>query len=199
MWRTLLLAAGAVIVAVPAGLAAWIGGVLLAAHLGPSISANQVFAWLMSLFIGAVVWPLALWRTHVLFWRRQHKSRPPAARLSFEDAVVRTVVVIVGVAGIVAISGPQEVIATLSSVWGVLAPGRRASGALLQVVGLVLVAILMLPPIFVTDRALRRIPHGDPARVRLELRQNWYFAAASAWVVCLGLGLLAGWLVLTRL
>jgi hypothetical protein len=57
----------------------------------------------------------------------------------------------------------------------------------------------MTPALLITGRALRRASPDDPVYLRLQLRQNWYSSAALAWVGSLFIGILVGWLILTRL
>ena len=196
---TALIAVVAVAVAVPVGIAAWIGGILLAQSVGLEMSANQVFAWLMSAFVGLVLWPVLHRRAQLEFWRSAHGGRPPKITPTRADAAIRAVVMIAGAAALIAICGPQDIVSALSVIWITAAPGGRSSAALLQLTGLVLVALLMVPALLITGRALRRTTPDDPAHLRLQLRQNWYSSAALAWVGSLIIGILVGWLILTRL
>ncbi len=68
--------------------------------------------------------------------------------------------------------------------------GPRENGLLVQLVATIVILILAAPVFVVTQRRLRRMRADDPRRPRLEERQTWYFAAAIAWVVSLGVGLL---------
>lgn len=194
-----LILIGAIVVAVPVGLAAWIGGILLTQSAGIEMSANQVFAWLMSAFVGLVLWPVLRRRAQLEFWRSEHGGTPPKVAATKADAAVRALVMIAGAVALIAICGPQDIVSTLSVFWGAVSPGRRSSGALLQLAGLVLVAVLMTPALLITGRALRRASPDDPVYLKLQLRQNWYSSAALAWVGSLFIGILVGWLILTRL
>lgn len=196
---TALIVAVAVVVTVPVVLAAWIGGILLLQSVGIEMSPNQVFAWLMAAFVGLVLWPVLRRRAHVEFWRSHDGDAPPKVPATRADAAVRAIVLIAGALALIAICGPQDIVSTLSAFWGSVAPGRRSSAALLQLAAFVLIAVLMVPAMIITDRALRRTARDDPAYLRLQVRQNWYASAAVAWVGSLIIGILIGWLILTRL
>lgn len=189
----------AIVVAVPLALAAWIGGILLTKNAGIEMSPNQVFAWLMAAFTGLVLWPILRRRAYLEFWRAEHGGIPPKVAATTADAAVRTIVMAAGAVALIAICGPQDIVSALSAFWGTVAPGGRSSTAVLQLSALVLVVVLMVPALLVTGRSLRRASRDDPAYLGLQLRQNWYSSAALAWVGSLVIGILVGWLILTRL
>lgn len=74
-------------------------------------------------------------------------------------------------------------------VWGAVSVGPRGDGILFQLALTLVSLILAAPALFVTGYALRRMDAQDPRRLRWQERQTWYGAAAVAWAVSLGLGL----------
>ena len=115
------------------------------------------------------------------------------------DAAARVVVRVIGTVALIAICGPQDIAAALSSLRNVAAPGYASSAALLQLVALVLGVVLLLPAMLVTGRALGHTPRDDPRYLDLQLRQNWYAAASMSWAGALVIGILFAWLVLAVL
>ncbi|KXZ60550.1 hypothetical protein Mlaev_01631 [Microbacterium laevaniformans] len=99
--------------------------------------------------------------------------------------------------------GGDEVRELVATVAIALRVGARASGigerGLLQLVALVLGVVLLIPAMLVTGRALGRTPRDDPRYLDLQLRQNWYAAAALSWAGALIVGILFAWLVLAVL
>lgn len=172
-----------------ATMAAWIGGVIAFDALGIPMQGDEWLGWLIAGLVGVVVWPLARRRAHREFWAHQHHgATPPKTSVTTPDRALRILVLVVGAAGLIALCGPRNITLALAEAWQIIAPGGRSSSALLQLIGLLLCFALMVPPMLITQRNLRRIPPDHPDRLGLELRQNWYVSAATAWVVCLLLG-----------
>ena len=207
--RTVLVVVS-VAVGVPALLAAWIGLLFLAEGAGLSMTANEVFAWLLATLVALVLWPLSLRTTYRLFGserqRRLGEPRPPrgaplspAPSTAPGDRLGRIAVVALGAIALVLICGSQQVTALLTQGIGAASSGPRSAWLLLQLAVFVLLFALFLPVLGLTDRALRHVALADPRRQVLEARQHWYLAAVTAWVTCLVLGYLLAYLVLTRL
>lgn len=168
---------------------AWIGGLIAFDALGIPMQGDEWLGWLIAGLVGVAVWPLAQRRAHREFWAHQHQgAMPPRAGVDASDRALRILVLVVGAAGLIALCGPRNITLALAEAWQIIAPGGRSSSALLQLIGLLLCFALMVPPMLITQRSLRRIPPDHPDRFGLELRQNWYVSAATAWVVCLLLG-----------
>lgn len=189
-----------VFLGIPLVLLAWIGGVFLVEGWGLRMSSTQVLAWILAAITGVVVWPLALRRLHHEFPSRQrqdvgasprsgHAHHIPAPATG--DAIVRAILVILGAVGIVALSGPLDIVAAVASAGATVSIGPRENGLLLQLIATIAIFILAAPALIATQRALRRMPADAPRRPAVEERQNWYFAAAAAWVI----SLLVGWLL----
>lgn len=195
----LLLTLLTVFVGIPLILFAWIGGVLLVEGRGSGMSSTQVLAWILAVITGVVVWPLALRRLHRKLRSRQRDgvARAPGpgdaddipARAT-GDVIVRAIIVLLGAVGIIALSGPLDIVATLASAGATVSIGPRENGLLLQLVATVVIFFLGAPALIVTQRALGRMPPDDPRRPAMEERQNWHVAAATAWVVSLLVGYL---------
>ncbi|WP_424936543.1 MULTISPECIES: hypothetical protein [Bacteria] len=210
--KMLLIAVAVVAVGVPFVLAAWIGLIFLAEHLELNLTANEVFAWLLAVIVASVLWPIALRATHRLFWgQRQRKlggpdpakgvPGPPVPKVGVTrgDRLGRITVVVLGGLALLVISGSQEITALLTVGIGSASSGPRSAWLLLQLAVFLLLFALFLPALWLTDRVLRKVPRTDPRRMALEIRQDWYLAAVTAWVMCLMLGYLFAYLVLTRL
>lgn len=114
----------------------------------------------------------------------------PAPAPTPTEAIVRVVIVVLGAVGIVALSGPLDIVAAVASAGATVAIGPRENGLLLQLAATIVIFLLAAPALIVTQRALRRMPVDDPRRRGWEERQNWWFAAATAWVVSLLVGYL---------
>ncbi len=160
--------------------------------------------------VGLVLWPVtrvATWRT---FWA--HRTRRPGDAVT--DAALRPVPQVpvapgdrlgrilvsgVGALALLVICGSQEITALLTSGIGSASAGSRSAWLLLQLAVLLVLIALMIPAMWATDRMLRRVERDDPRRRALELRQDWYLAAVTAWTACLLIGYLFAYLVLTRL
>jgi hypothetical protein len=206
----LLITLLAVFIGIPAVLFAWIGGVLLTDAWELEMSSTQVLAWILAALAGVVVWPVALRRLRRELWNRQYgaevpapgsghperaaASRPRDSRAmpapSTGEAIVRSVIVVLGAIGIIALSGPLDIVAAVSSAGATVAIGPRENGLLLQLVAMIVILALAAPSFLLTQRALRRMAADDPRRAAVEDRQNWHFAAATAWVVSLLVGYL---------
>ncbi|WP_147374443.1 hypothetical protein [Microbacterium sp. AG238] len=183
-----------------ATMAAWIGGLIAFDALGIPIQGGEWLGWLSAGLIAVAVWPLAGRRAHREFWAHQHHgATPPKVSVTRPDRVLRILVMVIGAAGLVALCGPRNITLALAEVWQIIAPGGRSSNALLQLIGLLLCFVLMVPPMLFTQRSLRRTPRGHPDRLGLELRQNWYVSAATAWVCCLLLGLIVSFVLVNTL
>lgn len=177
-----------VLLGIPAVLFAWIGGVLVTEAWGLQLSPTQVLTGILSAITGAVLWPLALRRLYRAMENR--RSAGGSTTPSSGEAVVRAVAVVLGAVGIMALSGPLDLVAAVRSAGAIIAIGPRENGVLLQLVATIAILLLAAPALVVTQRALRRMPADDPRRARMEERQNWHFAAATAWVVSLLVGYL---------
>ena len=210
--RKLVIAFAVVVVGVPLMLAAWIGLIFLAEHLGMSVTANEVFAWLIAAVVALVLWPITVRATHRLFWGQRQRRlghQPPAknvpgppvpkVRATPGDVLGRIAVIVLGALALLVISGSQEITALLTVGIGSASGGPRSAWLLLQLAVFLLLFALFLPTLWLTDRALRSVPPADPRRTALEIRQDWYLAAVTAWVACLVSGYLFAYLVLTRL
>ncbi|WP_144083420.1 hypothetical protein [Microbacterium sp. TS-1] len=174
-----------------ATMAAWIGGLVAFHALGIPMQGDEWLGWVIAGLIALAVWPLARRRAHREFWAQQHHGAiPPRASVTTPDRALRILVMVVGAAGLVALCGPRNITLALAEAWQIIAPGGRSSSALLQLIGLLLCFALMVPPMLITQRSLRRTPLDHPDRLSLELRQNWYVSAGTAWVCCLLLGLI---------
>ncbi|BAJ73124.1 hypothetical protein MTES_0160 [Microbacterium testaceum StLB037] len=99
-------------------------------------------------------------------------------------------IVVLGAVGIIALSGPLDIVDAVASAGATVAIGPRENGLLLQLAATIVIFLLAAPALIVTQRALRRMPVDDPRRRGWEERQNWWFAAATAWVVSLLVGYL---------
>lgn len=196
--RTVVVVA-AVCLSAPLVIALWIGGILGARELGIAVSANQVFAWILAGLVALLLWPLLQRRTARESWRAEHGEPLPQRRPTPMDAAARVVVRVIGTVALIAICGPQDIAGALSSLRNVAAPGYASSAALLQLVALVLGVVLLPPAMLVTGRALDRTPRDAPRYLDLQLRQNWYAAAAMSWAGALIIGILFAWLVLAVL
>lgn len=172
---------------VPVALLAWIGGVVLADRLGLAVSSEQIFTGLLALLIGTVVWPLALRRLRRELWLRENSVPAPAPTRG--DGLLRVLIVICGSVGILVLCAPRDVVAAVTGIWAAVSVGPREDGILLQLVLTLVSLLLAAPALFVTGYALRRLDGQDPRRLRWQERRNWYTAAAVAWAVSLGLGL----------
>ncbi|WZH36819.1 MAG: hypothetical protein PIR02_19045 [Microbacterium enclense] len=199
-----------VFVGVPLVLFAWIGGVLLAVAWGLGMSSTQVLAWILAAITGVVIWPLALRRLRRELWSRQNAGVVPtpvfgvggdapasgagragaAPAPTRGEAIIRAVIVVLGAVGIIALSGPLDIVSAVASAGATVAIGPRENGLLLQLAATIVILFLAAPSLILTQRALRRMPADDPHRALLEERQNWHFAAATAWVVSLLVGFL---------
>ncbi|MDF2046945.1 MAG: hypothetical protein K0S70_980 [Microbacterium sp.] len=177
-----------VFIGIPAALFAWIGGVFLVDAWGFEMSSTQVLAWILAAITGVIVWPLALRRLRRELWSRQGGGASPAPTAG--EAVVRSVIVVVGAIGIIALSGPLDIVSAVASAGASVAIGPRENGLLLQLIATVVILALAAPAFIVTQRALRSLPADDPRRLEMQERQNWHFAAATAWVVSLLVGYL---------
>jgi hypothetical protein len=98
-------------------------------------------------------------------------------------------IVICGSVGILVLCAPRDVVAAVTGIWAAVSAGPREDGILLQLVLTLVSLLLAAPALFVTGYALRRLDGQDPRRLRWQERRNWYTAAAVAWAVSLGLGL----------
>lgn len=201
-----------VVVGVPAFIGSWIGLLFLGEHLDWGLSADQVFAWELAAVVAVVLWPLAIRGALRQFWHQRGRrpdqvtawgSEPttPAPRvpLSVGQRFARVAVVLLGGAGILAICGPQEVSLLVLRALGVVSIGPASLWGALQLVTVLLLMALFLPVLALTERSLRRHPHGSEERFRLEVQQHWYLAAVTAWVICVAIGLMFAWLVVAYL
>ena len=208
----ILVTAVAVVVAVPAVLGAWIGLIFVAEGLDADLTANEVFAWLIAAVVAFVLWPLARRTAHRHFWaQRQRELGDPASGSAASGSPVpkvavtagdrwgRISVLVLGALALLVISGSQEITALLTVGIGSASGGPRSAWLLLQLAVFLLLFALFLPTLWLTDRALRGVPPSDPRRLALEVRQDWYVSAVTAWVACLLIGYTLGYLVLTRL
>ncbi|MDP5228184.1 MULTISPECIES: hypothetical protein [Arthrobacter] len=207
LWLMLLVVTG-----VPLLLGAWIGLVLLGEDRGWGQSANQVFAWEIAAMMALVLWPLAIRGSHRQFWhnrgRRPHEvaewgSEPtapvPKVPLRPGQWIGRATVVVLGGAGILAVSGPQEVTLLILRALGVESIGPDSVWGALQLVTVLLLMGLLLPVMALTERSVRRHPKGSQERFRLEVQQHWYLAAVTAWVISVAMGLMFSALILAYL
>jgi len=123
-----------------------------------------------------------------------HKPPPGEASMApaptHGDAIIRAVIIVLGAVGITALSGPLDIVAAVASAGATVSIGPRENGLLLQLAATIVIFLLAAPALIVTQRALRRMPADDPRRPGMEERQNWHFAAATAWVVSLLVGYL---------
>lgn len=210
--RTLVLVAVLVMVAVPLVIAAWIGLILLAERLGWGLTANEVFAWLLAAIVALVLWPLAVRGANRQLWHFRDRrpgseirwgSEPtravPKVPLAPGERLARAAILVIGALALFAICGPQQVTLALLGALEVASAGVRSWWLALQLAAFLLTFALMLPVLWITDRALRRVPRDDPRRFALEVKQNWYLAAALGWAMCALLGFVFEYLVLTRL
>jgi len=208
----LLITVAAVVVVVPVALAAWIGLIFLADRFEMDLTANEVFAWLIAAVVAFVLWPITLRATRRLFWRQRHRRigdpdpaedvpgpPVPKVRVTPGDRLGRITVVIVGGLALLLISGSQEVTTLLTVGIAAASSGPRSAWLLLQLAVFLLLLALFFPVLWLTDRTLRSVLPADPRRQALEVRQDWYLAAVTAWVACLVLGYVFAYLVLTRL
>ncbi|APF32952.1 hypothetical protein BO218_01005 [Microbacterium paludicola] len=183
-----------------ATMATWIGGLIAFHALGIPMQGDEWLGWVLAGLVAVAVWPLAGRRAHREFWAHQHGgATPPKASVTAPDRVLRILVMVVGAVGLVALCGPRNITLALAEAWQIIAPGGRSSSALLQLIGLLLCFVLMVPPMLITQRSLRRTPRDHPDRLGLELRQNWYVSAATAWVCCLLLGLIVSFVLVKTL
>ena len=106
---------------------------------------------------------------------------------------------LLGGTGILAICGPQEVSLLVLRALGVVSIGPASLWGALQLVTFLLLMALFLPVLALTERSLRKYPHGSEERFRLEVQQLWYLAAVTAWVICVAMGLMFAWLVVAYL
>lgn len=208
--RQLLWAALAVLVGVPAVLGLWIGLVLLADRIGVDMSANQVFAWILATIVALLLWPLMVRALNRWFWHRRTRpddavgpgtrtAPPPRVPLGAGTAALRIAVLVIGALALLLVCGPQEVAAAISGAIGSASAGPASAWALVQLGAFLLTMALLLPVLLLTDRVLRRTPADSPDRLAVELRQNWYAAAATAWAAAAVMGFLFANLVLQRL
>ena len=191
--RTRLLVAVVVIVlGTPVGIAAWIGGILLAEAVGIPMSPEQVLAWILSAVTGTVLWPLALHRLHRQVWRRSYawdaSAIPPRPQRG--EAVVRATVVVLGAASIVAVGGPLDTVSALSTLWAALPGGPREHTLVLQLVATVTGLVLTAPILACIWRARRRAVGDRRRQEQLQERESWVIAAGAAWTVALLLSLI---------
>jgi len=179
-------------------LACWIGGLLLASKMGTPISAAQMLAWVLSVFVATIVWPLSIRR-----FRRDSPypegSGPTPQAPTRLDAAARVLVLVAGGIAIALVCGPLGVVAMLGGWWQTASTGGRADGLLLQLAAILVSLLLAAPVLIASHRALRRLPPGDPRRSKWLERESWYYGAAVAWVVSLGIGLMASLMALLKL
>lgn len=179
-----------------ATMAAWIGGLIAFEALSIPMQGDEWLGWLLATLIALTVWPLAGRRAHRELWAHQHHgATPPKASVTAPDRALRILVMVIGAAGLVALCGPRNITLALVEAWQIIAPGGRSSSALLQLISLLLCFVLMVPPMLITQRRLRRTPPDHPDRLGLELRQSWYVSAATAWACCLLLGLIVSFVL----
>lgn len=146
-----------------ATVATWIGGLVAFRALGIQMQGDEWLGWVLAGLIALTVWPLAGRRAHREFWAHQHRgATPPRASVTAPDRVLRILVMVVGAAGLVALCGPRNITLALAEAWQIIAPGGRSSSALLQLIGLLLCFVLMVPPMLITQRSLRRTPPRSP-------------------------------------
>ncbi|MGW8484388.1 hypothetical protein ACWGJP_14745 [Microbacterium sp. NPDC055903] len=210
--RQVLIVLVCVVIVVPLAIGAWIGLILLAERLELDLTANEVFAWMLAAVVAFLLWPLTLAATRRLFWanrlRKPGDAVPvmgtplpsvPRIEVTIGDRLTRIAVFVLGALGLLVISGSQEITAVLTDGLGSVSSGSRSAWLALQLAVFLLLFALLFPVLWATDRMLKRVPRDDPRRRALEIRQDWYLAAVTAWVACLVLGYLFAYLILTRL
>ncbi|WP_353367081.1 hypothetical protein [Acidovorax sp. FG27] len=187
-----------VLVGIPLLLACWIGGLMLASKLGTPISAAQMLAWVLSVFVAAIVWPLGIRRFRRDCPYPEGSGLTPQAPTRL-DAAARVLVLFAGGIAIVLVCGPLGVVAMLGEWWQMASAGGRADGPLLQLAAILVSLLLAAPVLIASHRALRHLPPGDPRRLKWQERESWYYGAAVAWVVSLGIGMMASLMALRML
>jgi len=193
-----LIALATVVLGIPLLLGCWIGGLLLASRLGIPMSAAQMLAWILSVFVAAVLWPISIRRLRKDFPYPEDPGSAPLAPTRL-DAACRVLVRIAGGVAIVLLCGPLATVGTLGGWWQKLSIGGREDGLLLQLAALLLSLLLAAPVLIASRRATRRLPPGDPRRLTWQERESWYYAAAVAWVLSLGVGMMASLMALLKL
>ena len=193
-----LIAVATVLVGIPLLLACWIGGLMLASKLGNPISAAQMLAWVLSVFVATVIWPLGIRRFRRDFPYPEGSGLTPQVPTRL-DSAARVLVLFAGGIAIVLVCGPLGVVAMLVGWWQMASAGGRADGPLLQLAAILVSLLLAAPVLIASHRALRHLPPGDPRRLKWQERESWYYGAAVAWVVSLGIGMMASLMALRML
>ncbi|WP_313812804.1 hypothetical protein [Glutamicibacter sp.] len=201
-----------VVIIVPLMLAAWIGLIFLAEDLGITMEPQVIFAWMLSLMVSVVLWPLCLrglrryfWGTRgaspgkIPAWGSQKFPAPPGERLSAVQRCARGAAVLLGAVGLLVICGPWQISSGILYGLNIISSGTRSWWLAVQLCTWLLTLGLFLPVLWITDRRLRNIERGPPDRQGMELEQTWWLAAATGWAICVMMGLLFTWLAIDKL
>lgn len=112
---------------------------------------------------------------------------------------MQVVVVSAGAVALIAICGPQDLASTLSRLLRRRHSGRQVGDRIPAADRRGARRHSDCPALLIIARSLRRRAPQDPAHLTVQLRQNWYASAALVWVGSLIIGILVGWLIITRL
>ena len=199
-------------VGVPLCLGAWIGLVLAGDRLGWSLTADEVFSWLVAALVALLLWPIAIRGAQRQLWH--FRGRPPGepVRWGSEPTApvpkespaagerwARAAIVTIGAVSLLAICGPQAVTLALLDGLDAARAGPRSWWLALQFGAFILMLAVVVPVLWATERRIRRRPRDDPGRERLELAQSWYLGAALAWAMCAIVGFLIAFMILRYL
>ncbi|UOQ90232.1 hypothetical protein MUN74_04745 [Agromyces endophyticus] len=194
--KQLAWAALAVGVGMPLCLGAWIGLVVLGARLDWPFTANEIFAWLAAALVALVLWPITAYGAQRQVWhfraRRPDESMRwgaeptapvPKVPLTVGERWARAAILFVGAAALLAICGPQQVTLALLGALDAASAGARSWWLALQFGAFLLMAALIVPVLWLTDRRVRRLPADSSERTRFAVVQAWYLGAAIGWVM----------------
>ncbi|GAA1407233.1 hypothetical protein AUR04nite_03830 [Glutamicibacter uratoxydans] len=210
--RGAALAVASVLIGVPLVLAAWIALLFAAERLQIAAAPHVLFAWLLSLLVSAVLWPMSMrgmrryfWASrtaspgNVPSWGSQHFKAEPRQRLSPGQRGARAGAVLVGMGSLLLICGPGDISRSVLEGLNVIG-GESGSWWLAVQLGTWLLAMLaFLPTLWITDRRLKKSEADSTRRQDLLLEQNWWLSAATSWAICVMMGLIFTWLAIDKL
>lgn len=210
--RGMALALVCVLLGVPLILAVWIALIFAAEWLQIPTAPHIIFAWLLSLIVAAVLWPMSMrgmrryyWAARATAvddlpsWGSQRYKAEPKIRLSLGQIAARSAAVVVGMPSLLLICGPWEISGAILSALNLISAGSSSWWSAVQLCTWLLAMFLFLPTLWVTGRRLKRAGSDSARRHDLLIDQNWWLSAATSWAICMMMGLIFSWLAVDKL
>jgi len=206
------LAVASVLIGVPLVLAVWIALLFTAERLQIATEPHVLFAWLLSLLVSAVLWPMSMrgmrryfWASRtaspgsVPAWGSQRFKAEPRRRLPLGQRGARAGAVFVGMGSLLLICGPGDISRSVLEGLNVISRGSGSWWLAVQLGTWLLAMLAFLPTLWITDRRLKKAEADSSRRQELLLEQNWWLSAATSWAICVMMGLIFTWLAVDKL